>query len=99
MSKITFGTTMQLLELLKKMDFNFSVEADTPEALGKIIINDLVLKLPTVQEEFLGLLNKIAGTSYDNESDTFEVIETLMSEYQGIVKAFTQALKLKNSIS
>ena len=99
MKKIPFSTTMQLLELLKKMDFNFNLEFDTPEALGKVIINDIMLKMPKVQDEFLALLNKLAGTNYDTESDTFEIIGTIMAEYEGVVKAFTQALKLKNSIS
>jgi hypothetical protein len=100
MKKIPFSVTMQLLTLLKKMNFNFNLEfGNTKEQLGATIIQEIILKIPSVQEEFIELLNKIAETDYTIESDTFEIVSTLKVEYLGIAQAFSQALKLKNSIS
>ena len=100
MKSIPFSTTMQLLSLLKKMGFNFNLEfGNSKEQLGATIIQEIILKIPSVQDEFIELLNKIADTEYTTESDTFEIIGTLQEEYKNITQAFTQALKLKNSIS
>ena len=82
------------------MSFNFNLEfGNSKEQLGAIIIQEIVLKIPSVQDEFIELLNKIADTEYTTESDTFEIIGTIQQEYKNITQAFTQALKLKNSIS
>ena len=98
--KIPFSVTMRLLAMLKKMGFNFNLEASgTAAQIGGVILQEIILKLPNVQEEFIELLNEIAGTNYDMDSDTFEIIGTLQAEYKGITTAFTQAWKLKSSIS
>jgi hypothetical protein len=105
MKKIPFSLAMQLLTLLKKMQFNFNMDVDLKqdeEAVGNTIMQkimeELILKLPTVQDEFIDLLNKLAGTEYTTESDTFDIILTVKQEYTSITQAFTQALKLKSIV-
>jgi len=99
MKKIPFSVTMQLLTLLKKMNFNFNIESDGSKAqIGGAILQEIILKIPTVEFEFIELLNKLAGTDYTTESDTFEIINTLSEEYNHIIQAFTQALRLKNTV-
>jgi hypothetical protein len=89
---------MKIVELLKKMDFNFNVEVTNESELMGVIIKEIVMNIPKVQEDFIELLNEVAGTEFTIESDTFEIISKLKELGKDLTVAFTQALKLKSMI-